>query len=91
MFSRKQLTMLGILVIFLNHISKINDSSRKYCHVASQHTFGERGGEGGGWKSNNHFHGRGIEIEKSTLNRSEERRVGKECTWKCRSRWSPYH
>ena len=68
MFSRKQLTMLGILVIFLNHISKINDSSRKYCHVASQHTFGERGGEGGGWKSNNHFHGRGIEIEKSTLN-----------------------
>ena len=23
--------------------------------------------------------------------RSEERRVGKECTWKCRSRWSPYH
>ena len=25
------------------------------------------------------------------LSRSEERRVGKECTWKCRSRWSPYH
>ena len=25
------------------------------------------------------------------LARSEERRVGKECTWKCRSRWSPYH
>ena len=24
-------------------------------------------------------------------NRSEERRVGKECTSKCRSRWSPYH
>jgi hypothetical protein len=23
--------------------------------------------------------------------RSEERRVGKECPWKCRSRWSPYH
>jgi glycosyltransferase involved in cell wall biosynthesis len=23
--------------------------------------------------------------------RSEERRVGKECTSKCRSRWSPYH
>src|SRR5213596_4000907 len=24
-------------------------------------------------------------------NRSEERRVGKECTVLCRSRWSPYH
>src|SRR3546814_12110924 len=24
-------------------------------------------------------------------NRSEERRVGKECGSKCRSRWSPYH
>src|SRR3546814_13971021 len=24
-------------------------------------------------------------------NRSEERRVGKECVSKCRSRWSPYH
>ena len=23
--------------------------------------------------------------------RSEERRVGKECTSQCRSRWSPYH
>ena len=23
--------------------------------------------------------------------RSEERRVGKECTSRCRSRWSPYH
>ena len=23
--------------------------------------------------------------------RSEERRVGKECTVVCRSRWSPYH
>jgi hypothetical protein len=25
------------------------------------------------------------------LQRSEERRVGKECTRLCRSRWSPYH
>ena len=25
------------------------------------------------------------------LERSEERRVGKECELKCRSRWSPYH
>ena len=26
-----------------------------------------------------------------TIQRSEERRVGKECTMTCRSRWSPYH
>src|SRR3546814_20758157 len=25
------------------------------------------------------------------INRSEERRVGKECVSTCRSRWSPYH
>src|SRR3546814_1390698 len=27
----------------------------------------------------------------SVMNRSEERRVGKECVSTCRSRWSPYH
>src|SRR3546814_5690104 len=27
----------------------------------------------------------------NTSNRSEERRVGKECVSTCRSRWSPYH
>src|SRR3546814_14030913 len=27
----------------------------------------------------------------TTLSRSEERRVGKECVSTCRSRWSPYH
>ena len=27
----------------------------------------------------------------AVLARSEERRVGKECTVLCRSRWSPYH
>src|SRR3546814_1549293 len=27
----------------------------------------------------------------STICRSEERRVGKECVSTCRSRWSPYH
>ena len=26
-----------------------------------------------------------------TIIRSEERRVGKECVFLCRSRWSPYH
>ena len=27
----------------------------------------------------------------AAMRRSEERRVGKECTEQCRSRWSPYH
>src|SRR3546814_15798646 len=30
-------------------------------------------------------------IEKPLAERSEERRVGKECVSTCRSRWSPYH
>ena len=30
-------------------------------------------------------------INKAFLLRSEERRVGKECSEPCRSRWSPYH
>src|SRR3546814_18603856 len=29
--------------------------------------------------------------EMGDWNRSEERRVGKECVSTCRSRWSPYH
>src|SRR3546814_3953198 len=33
----------------------------------------------------------GHEIERAGPNRSEERRVGKECVSTCRSRWSPYH
>src|SRR3546814_20821748 len=31
------------------------------------------------------------EHEAGDEQRSEERRVGKECVSKCRSRWSPYH
>src|SRR3546814_11111215 len=30
-------------------------------------------------------------LKKAQEERSEERRVGKECVSKCRSRWSPYH
>src|SRR3546814_4943306 len=32
-----------------------------------------------------------ISATSSTVDRSEERRVGKECVSTCRSRWSPYH
>ena len=34
--------------------------------------------------------GGGAEVG-TVIERSEERRVGKECTSWCRSRWSPYH
>src|SRR3546814_16620005 len=30
-------------------------------------------------------------ISRQLANRSEDRRVGKECVSTCRSRWSPYH
>ena len=30
-------------------------------------------------------------LARAQLARSEERRVGKECRIRCRSRWSPYH
>src|SRR3546814_19138481 len=30
-------------------------------------------------------------LRPTPVNRSEERRVGKECVSTCRSRWSPYH
>ena len=32
-----------------------------------------------------------LTVEAPLLDRSEERRVGKECERLCRSRWSPYH
>ena len=35
--------------------------------------------------------GKPVIIPHPMMLRSEERRVGKECTLRCRSRWSPYH
>ena len=37
------------------------------------------------------FNFRGVGKSQGTFDRSEERRVGKECVQPCRSRWSPYH
>ena len=39
------------------------------------------------------FFDRAVNAQRSQLLtvRSEERRVGKECSEPCRSRWSPYH
>src|SRR3546814_20151078 len=33
----------------------------------------------------------GVDVTMDLFDRSEERRVGKECVSTCRSRWSPYH
>src|SRR3546814_15172759 len=42
----------------------------------------------GGWVLND---ADGVLLEVEGSDRSEERRVGKECVSTCRSRWSPYH
>jgi two-component system, OmpR family, aerobic respiration control sensor histidine kinase ArcB len=42
-------------------------------------------------KINKELHEREHEMNNKQATRSEERRVGKECHFTCRSRWSPYH
>src|SRR3546814_14996553 len=39
----------------------------------------------------NYFERFGLPLRDLRIERSEERRVGKECVSPCRSRWSPYH
>src|SRR3546814_11610242 len=41
--------------------------------------------------AHHHVKGRGGPGGLAMIARSEERRVGKACVSKCRSRWSPYH
>src|SRR3546814_11244972 len=38
-----------------------------------------------------HMHAELARVAGDVFDRSEERRVGKECVSTCRSRWSPYH
>src|SRR3546814_18936284 len=50
------------------------------------------GGRSSGWKATASRWSTSVRCSASTRrNRSEERRVGKECGSTCRSRWSPYH
>src|SRR3546814_7276815 len=55
----------------------------RYSHIRLQFPFLERE-----WLLRR---GSRVEAVASYLERSEERRVGKECVSTCRSRWSPYH
>ena len=43
------------------------------------------------FQTTHEFHAIPIHRVRTVLGRSEERRVGKECSLACRSRWSPYH
>ena len=45
----------------------------------------------GAWRPGPYGQFRVTDPKPRTISRSEERRVGKECTIQCRSRWSPYH
>src|SRR3546814_12466978 len=53
----------------------------------------EEGAEGGSGPALGHRLdvGPGAALREDGPERSEERRVGKECVGTCRSRWSPYH
>ena len=46
---------------------------------------------GQGWRATSWRKGDALAAAWRELDRSEERRVGKECLRQCRSRWSPYH
>ena len=43
------------------------------------------------WLKEAHYNVFQLKSEQVYIDRSEERRVGKECASMCRSRWSPYH
>src|SRR3546814_4597726 len=69
---------------------RISDWSSDVCSsdlVAGRHVVMERPAGAGQMPD---FLGDAVHVD-SQADRSEERRVGKECVSTCRSRWSPYH
>src|SRR3546814_8739410 len=76
---------------------RISDWSSDVC--SSDLTCAERFGDPGkagrvaavGQIAGEHEHVGLVGLIEQPLDRSEERRVGKECVSTCRSRWSPYH
>ena len=59
------------------------------CHGAQKQKGGLRLDSAAGWRAGGD--GGAVIVPGRPEERSEERRVGKECTVVCRSRWSPYH
>src|SRR3546814_19026324 len=66
--------------------SVFKDKSRRQKDWRLQCAFGKRG-----VKTMTHHQCRRLQSLAGNLQRSEERRVGKECVSTCRSRWSRYH
>src|SRR3546814_13317995 len=62
-------------------------SSDRLCMCLRMNSPATRRVGSGGWPGP----GAQVEAKRRSRNRSEERRVGKECVSTCRSRWSPYH
>src|SRR3546814_13998814 len=77
-----------VSVACVRPVRPLSGRSRRWHHE-------QRGGGGG--RRSYRKHPLGIEhvgqrdVVECRLDRSEERRVGKECVSTCRSRWSPYH
>src|SRR3546814_7190988 len=94
--------VIGLFVIFFfkqktAYEMRISDWSSDVCSSDLLHEFGHLvhailGGDQpwarfSGFETEWDF----VEAPSQLLERSEERRVGKECVSTCRSRWSPYH
>src|SRR3546814_17297001 len=88
-------TLFPYTTLFRSSYRRSDDSE---CFQPSTQEHRGRPNQGGCSDEENDFpdgaaHRRGFESQRSATwtERSEERRVGKECVSACRSRWSPYH
>src|SRR3546814_15218392 len=65
----------------------ISSAARQAANVVRLH----HAATGGAAAKVRYQYGAAPEVSGAVKDRSEERRVGKECVSTCRSRWSPYH
>ena len=82
----------GVISITLKKSSKKDIQGNAYVSIGSNNTAENHHYNGQDFNQGLSFNGTFNKVAYVTsLNRSEERRVGKECIPPCRSRWSPYH